>query len=306
MHKLIYWGTPLFAVPALQALIDAGLVTAVVTQPGKPHGRGRTTIEPSPVQVVAEQAHIPILAPLTLKETAFRAALEQLLPATFMVVAYGKIIPEDILALSELPAINIHPSLLPLYRGLSPIQSVLAAGETQTALTLMALDVAMDHGPILAQKKVSIVPTDTFVSLSDKLRFTAEQFVMKYVPLYLAGELKPVTQDHNRATYCKKVTPEDGMLDFTQTVTVCNNKIRAYNPWPGAYCIQKGKRIKIISATPHAGRIPYEGSFGTLADGHLGISCSDGYLNIMTVQQEGKQAMNSADFLRGNSRLFGW
>lgn len=299
-HKIIFWGTPLFAVPTLKSLLDANFVRAVVTQPDKPQGRGHAIILPSPVKEVAFAAGVPVLQPERLDD-AFIAELEKQGPATFLVLAYGKIIPDAVLAKSELPAINIHPSLLPDLRGPSPIQTALLRGYTQTGITLMQLDREMDHGPVIAQKKVIIVPDDTYATLSEKLSFMASQFLMKYVPRYLAGEIKAQVQDHTRATFSKMIKATDGALDLSEDASILSRKIKALNPWPGTWIVVGGKRLKILAATVSSKKP--EKSYAKTPTGTLLVRCGTGSLDVSRVQLEGKPPMSAVAFLNGHAAL---
>jgi methionyl-tRNA formyltransferase len=295
--KIIFWGTPQFAVPCLSVLCALDLVTAVVTQPDKSKGRGRSDHAPSPVKQVALKRAIPVLQPELLNDR-FIEALLKFCPATFCIVAYGKLIAQSVLDVSELPAINIHPSLLPDLRGPSPIQTALRLGYEVTGVSLIQVDKEMDHGPILAQKKVAISPTDTLTSLSEKISFASAQFVQKYIPRYLESDLKAMPQDHSRATFTKLLKADDGLLDLDKTAVELHNVIRALNPWPGTYLMWNKKRLKLLRSTPvkQSGAL---NAFSRTSSGRLGIRCKGGALEIETVQLEGKKPMSSIEFLNG-------
>lgn len=299
-RKIIFWGTPLFAVPSLKAMVDAGVVRAVVTQPDKPQGRGHSTILPSPVKEVALASGLPVLQPEKLDD-ALIAELRAHGPATFLIVAYGKIIPDAVLDRSELPAINVHPSLLPDLRGPSPIQTALLRGYTQTGITLMQLDTEMDHGPIIAQKKVIIVPDDTYATLSEKLSFMASQFLTKHVSQYLAGKCEAHVQDHARATYSKMIKASDGALDVSKDAEVLLRKIKALNPWPGTWLVVGGKRLKILTASVSAKKP--EKNYMKTPDGMLLVRCGTGSLVVSQVQLENKSPMSALAFLNGHMAL---
>lgn len=305
---VILWGTPAFAVPALKLLIEKNLLKAVVTKEPKRQGRGLKKILSSPVDEEAKKAGIPVLTPTRLIDPDFRSNLAQWLPATFLVIAYGKIIPDDILALSTMPAINIHPSLLPELRGPSPIQTAILLGHTQTGLTLMQLDNEVDHGPILAQKKITLSPTDTATTLTEKLSFSCPQFLEKYLPAYLAGALAPAPQDHARATFTKKITASDGLLNpAEQTTDEALRHIRAFNPWPGTYISLGQRRLSIASAAvlPVSTPSTNPGTLFETPNKMLGIQFSDGAIEALQVQREGGTLMNSRDFLRGHRTILG-
>ena len=297
--KIIFWGTPAFAVPSLDALLELESVCAVVTQPDRRQGRGRRSLVPTPVASRAHEHHIPVLQPEKF-DAAFIARLRSYLPATFCTVAYGKLIPENILELSEFPALNLHPSLLPRWRGPSPIQYVLLHGETQTGLTLMVMDAEMDHGPIVAQKKIAVSMNDTYLSLSEKLSLAARQFMSKHVPQYLGGTLRPSVQDHSKATYSKLIKAADAALDLSLSAGEALNRIRALNPWPGTYVMWKGNRLGIQSANATPEQSSNGRNFFKLKDNSLGIAFSGGALQAVTVQLPGKRQVHSRDFLHGN------
>lgn len=299
-RKIIFWGTPLFAVPSLKALIDEGVVSAAVTQPDKPQGRGRATVIPSPVKELVVARGLPVIQPEHF-DSEFHDALRAYGSATFLIVAYGRLIPNEVLGWSQRPAINLHPSLLPDLRGPSPIQTALLKGYTQTGLTLMQLDADMDHGPILAQKKVAIAPNDTFVSLSEKLSFMSAQFLVKHISRYLAGECEAHVQDHARATYSKIIKASNGELDLSQGADVLLRKIRALNPWPGTWVMVKGKRLKILSAS-FSSEAPSK-RYTKTSTGTLRVRCGTGSLEVARVQLEGKSPMSALEFLNGHAAL---
>ncbi len=296
--QIIFWGTPLFAVPILSQLINLGVVSAVVTQPDRLQGRGRKTRLSSPVKQLAEQAGLPVLAPEKLSEPGFRQALEALGSNVFVVAAYGKIIPQSILDLSAPRAINVHPSLLPKYRGPSPIQAALLAQDKVTGVTLIQLDDQMDHGPIIAQEQVEISPEDTAVVLSEALSLLAAKMLATTLPSYLAGQIELKVQDHAQATYCKLIQPEDAALDLSKTVAELYAHIRAMQPWPGSYVQWNALRLKIHGAKPLPGIRP-TALFTRSQAGNLLIRASDGAIEALTVQLEGKPSMPSVSFLNG-------
>jgi len=303
MKHIIFWGTPEFALPSLDALHSAGYVRGVVTQPDKRQGRGRKESIPPPVKAAAQKYQIPLAQPEEF-DGAFREWLNEHGPATFFVVAYGTIIPDSILALSELPAINLHPSLLPEFRGASPIEGALMQGRELTGLTLMQLDSELDHGPILAQKKIAIRPTESYTQLSEKLSLASAQFVGKYIPQYLSGALEAIPQDHVRATHCKRLTLSDGALNLSNNTAELYNMIRALNPRPGTFIMWNGKRVKIIDARPVKGTRS-AARFSRSENGKLILTTRDGMLEVVTVQLEGKKPMSSADFLNGYPEILG-
>ncbi|MFA6252694.1 MAG: methionyl-tRNA formyltransferase [Patescibacteria group bacterium] len=293
--KIIFWGTPSFSLPSLEELHKLGLVQAVVTQVSKPAGRGRK-MNDSPVKLWADKEKLPVLALQKLDDN-FIKEIKKYLPATFVVVAYGKIIKQDILNLSELPAINIHPSKLPEFRGPSPIQATLLAGEKKTAVTLMQLDEKMDHGPIIKQSEVRISEQDNFITLSDKLAKAGALLLKENIIDYLEGKSIVVAQDDTQATICGLIQKEDGLINWNESADVIKNKIRAYNPWPSAYTKLSGLEIKIMSARISQKKLkPAELS---IEQNHLYLGTDTTALEILELQPAGKKIMSAQDFIRG-------
>ncbi|PIR06394.1 MAG: methionyl-tRNA formyltransferase [Candidatus Komeilibacteria bacterium CG11_big_fil_rev_8_21_14_0_20_36_20] len=296
--KIIFWGTPDFALPGFQTLQQMGLVRAVVTQPDKPAGRNKKTLS-SPIKIEAQKNNLPVLEP-EIFNNEFINDLKKYLPATFMIIAYGRIIPDKILKLSELLALNIHPSQLPLLRGPSPIQTALLKGFKITGISLMQLDSQMDHGPLLAQEKIEINPEDNFLTLSKKLTSISQDILAKNVIKYLSNQLTPLPQDHQQATFCKIIKKEDGRIDWLKPAQEINNQIRAFNPWPSAFFDLNGLNIKIFKAQITENNLkPAE----ILIDqDKLIIGTSQKSLEILELQPAGKKIMRAAEFIRGYQR----
>lgn len=293
--KIIFWGTPLFAIPSLRELHKLGIVKAVVTRASKPAGRGRQ-ISDSPVKIWAEENKLPVLAFIKLGSD-FIVELKKYLPATFVVVAYGKIIKQDVLDLSELPAINLHPSKLPEFRGPSPIQAALLSGQAITAVSIMQLDDQMDHGPLLTQEEVKIDPKDNFASLSEKLSSSGAKVLKSIIIPYLAGEIKPILQDDSAATLCSLIQKEDGLIKWEESAELIKNKIRAYTPWPSAYTKLSNVEVKILSAKISTKRLkPAEIE---IQREQLFVGTGTNALEILELQAAGKKPMLAADYVRG-------
>jgi methionyl-tRNA formyltransferase len=301
-QRIVFWGTPAFAVPILDVLIELSIVAALVTQPDRLQGRGRKLQAPSPVKIRALEAQVPVLSPDTLTDPSFIEALRALGPIVFFVAAYGNIIPPSILALSSPAAVNVHPSLLPRYRGPSPIQAALLAQDTVTGVTLIQLDDQMDHGPIIIQKEVVITSDDTALTLSEKLAHEGAQLTKKVLHPYLSGEMLLTPQNHAHATYCKLLRSEDALLDLSKPVAELYAHIRALEPWPGSYLMWGKTRLKIHTARilPHKLQ---DALFARSEAGNLLIKASDGIIEALTVQLEGKSALSSAAFLRGHPAI---
>lgn len=293
--KIIFWGTPLFSIPSLEKLYRLGIVNVVVTQASKPAGRGRQ-LSHSPVKIWAEQHQLPVLA-FTKLDDDFILELKKYLPATFVVVAYGKIIKQEILDLSELPAINLHPSRLPEFRGPSPIQSAILAGQEKTAVTIMQLDDKMDHGPIIRQEEVLIAAEDNFITLSDKLSIKGADLLKNTVIDYLHGTAQITPQDDNLAIICHMIQKEDGLINWQESAEMIKNKIRAYNPWPSAYTNLSGIDLKIFTSKISDKKLkPAEIE---IQNNQFFIGTGTQALEILELQPAGKKIMSAADYIRG-------
>ncbi len=286
--KILFLGTSDFAVPALQALVDSGYeVVGVVTVPDKPVGR-KKLVTPPPVKVLAHKYNLQIFQPEKLKEND--ELLKQLLTLDSTIgvtVAYGKIIPEELLGLPKLGVINIHPSLLPKYRGPSPIQTALLNGDKETGVTIMQVDAQVDHGAILAQEKMVIEKNDNYSSLQTKLAKTGANLLISTLLRYLSTELKPQAQNESKATFTKIIKTEDGEIAESESVEQALNKIRALNPEPGTYTIINGKRLKILEARPTTDL--------TKPILHL----TDGAIEFLKVQSDGGRPMSGQDWRNG-------
>ncbi len=298
--KIIFWGSPAFALPSLESAHQLAEITAVITRPDSQQGRGlqaKSTL----IKKRAQELGLKVLTPEKLDQT-FIEQLRPYLPATFLIVAYGKIIPQAVLDLSQLPSLNIHPSLLPKYRGPSPIQSAILNGEIQTGVSLMQLDAQMDHGPIVKQISVAIEPTETSEQLHDKLAIISAQVLQGGLPEYLKSSIMAKAQDDSQATICKLIKKEDGLIDWNFSAEKVYNLIRAFNPWPGSYFDWNGRHLKIIEAIPATienKRNP--GEFYRQED-RLLINCSDKPLQIKRLQLEGKKEMTATEFMNGYLR----
>jgi len=295
MKKVIFWGTPEFAVPSLEKLTQLGLVNAVITQRDKPSGRGKK-IQSSPIKIAAEKYNLPVLCPEKLDQ-AFLNELQKYLPATFAVVAYGKIIPKKILDISELPALNIHPSFLPELRGPSPIQTAIWQGLSQTGISLMVLDEKMDHGPILAQNRVKIEPLEAYFELYKRLSSLGGELLAQVLPDYLEGQIKPWPQDDSQATFCRLIQKSDGQINWSDTTAQIINQIRALNPWPGTTATINNLDIKILSALPASQKV--DAGKIVIIDDKLLVGTADSAIQVVRCQPPGKKEMSAADFIRG-------
>ncbi|MBI2039438.1 MAG: methionyl-tRNA formyltransferase [Candidatus Niyogibacteria bacterium] len=304
--RFIFFGTPKFAVFVLDELERKNLKPLlVVTAPDKPAGRGLRAA-PSPVKKRAESHGIPVFQPPTLKtaEAAERIAKEH--ADVFVVAAYGKMIPADILELPTHKTLNIHPSLLPRWRGADPIRAAILAGDTETGVSIMQLDEKLDHGPIVAQKSVPI-GEKTYEELEGELARLGGEMIADILPRWLAGKIESREQNHDQATFTKKITKEDGHLDWNEPAEMIERKIRALNPWPGTYAFwkrgEKMLRLRILEART----VSASGKPGTVIPVNDGfaVACANGAIRIKTIQLEGKKATPSAEFARGYPDIIG-
>ncbi|MBI2891091.1 MAG: methionyl-tRNA formyltransferase [Nitrospirae bacterium] len=301
--RVVFAGSSTFSVPVLEALLKGpDSVAAVVTTPDRPRGRGLHP-EPSAVKSAAERYGIAVFTPERLSDPAFLEALSTLSPAVGVVVAYGKIIPSPALTLPALGWVNIHASLLPLYRGAAPIQWALINGERETGVTLFLLDREVDHGPVLAKTRVPIRPGETAATLHDRLAEVGAELLSETLPRWADGKIRPRPQDHARATYAPKITKEDGRIAWKDPADVIERKIRALHPWPGAYARLDSLNLRILAGTTRAdstGAAP-PGSI-TRTDPHgIEVACGEGRLVITRVQPESRRPMSAGDFLHGHA-----
>jgi methionyl-tRNA formyltransferase len=304
--KLVFCGTPRFAVPTLEALLHAGHdVELVISQPDKPVGRGQMLTAP-PVKQTAIAAGVPVTQPDRIRNNAeFRAQLETIAPDAIVVVAYGRIIPPWMLALPRLGCINLHGSLLPKYRGAAPIQWAVACGETVTGNTTMLLEEGLDTGPTLLRQELSIAPAQTAADLFDILARAGAPLMVETLAGLADGSVKPKPQDHSLATLAPLLGREDGRMDFElHTAKQLKDRWRGFQPWPGAFTRLDGKKLIV-----HRLDVADEGQ-GTetelapgqihVADTQLFVACARGtWLELLEVQLEGKRRLSAAEFLRG-------
>ena len=275
--KIIFFGSFQYAVPALEAFIKNSYeILAIVTNPDSLQGRKKELVA-SPVKLAAQQAGLNVIQPEKLRHNAeFLEYLKSLNPDLNIVVAYGKIIPKEIIELPKYGTINIHPSLLPAYRGPSPVQTAILNGEKETGVTIMQIDEEVDHGPILAQAKYQISPNAYYQQITRELFQTGAELLIKTMPDWLAGKVIPRPQNHSSATFTKKFSWPDGRIDWNQPAEKIFNQIRALNPEPGTWTTFNGKILKILKASLSKGST----------------------LVLEEVQPEGKKAMAFEDFLR--------
>ncbi len=306
-YRVLFMGTPDFAVPTLQALIASPEyeVVAVATRVDKPAGRGRR-LRPSPVKEVALEHGIPVFQPRSLrKDPDAVAALAATEPDLIVVTAYGLILPKSVLDIPRHGCVNVHASLLPRWRGASPIAAAILAGDEVTGITIMLMDEGMDTGPILAQAREPIMPTDTTGSLAHRLSSLGARLLMETLPRWVAGEIEPTPQDDASATYAPMIKKEQGRIDWGKPATVLEREVRAYQPWPGSFTTWRGKLLKVLGATASpepAGGEP--GSVVQVADG-VGVATGEGTLLLRRLQMAGKKPTDVESFLRGHREFVG-
>ncbi|NLY71781.1 MAG: methionyl-tRNA formyltransferase [Clostridiales bacterium] len=301
--NIVYMGTPDFAVPALRRIHEEGHnIKLVVTQPDRPRDRGKK-LRPTPVKVIAEELGIPVCQPDRIKNNdEFLDKLKEIAPDLIVVVAYGKILPKEILDIPKYGCINIHASILPKYRGPAPIQHAILSGDSETGVTLMYMAEGMDTGDMI-DTRTTLIDKKTAGELHDELAILGAEMLIDNLTDLKSGEAKRIKQDESLATYAPMIYKKDGLIDFNKSPVEIERQIRAMTPWPGAYTFYKGEQMKVISAHPHEsdekedkqpGTISYVGPEG------IGIVTKDGLLLVTEIQMPGKRAMKVSEFLKGN------
>lgn len=304
--RIIFMGTPDFAVGTLQALVDAGHeVVLAVTQPDKPQGR-KQILTPPPVKTAAQQAGIPVYQPVRVREQASIDYLRSFSPELIVVAAFGQILPKELLDMPRYGCINVHASLLPKYRGAAPIQWAILNGDATTGVTIMRMDVGLDTGDMIAKTELAIAPEDTGGSLFDRLAEAGAALCVQTIPSIVDGTAVYTPQDEAAATKVGQISKKDGRMDFTGTAIQLADQVRALNPWPSAYTSLNGKTLKIWSAAVRQENSrEAAGCLAFVDKDSFGIQTGDGVLVCREVQYEGKKRMSAADFLRGNALCAG-
>ena len=296
--RIAFLGTPEFALPSLEALIRRGDTLAVFTQPDRPVGR-KAILTPPPVKVLAEQHDVPVFQFEKIRSAEGRAALEAFAPDLMVTAAFGQLLSAKNLAIPRLGTINVHGSLLPKYRGASPIQSAIIAGETETGVTTMMTDVGMDTGDMLLKTVTPIGTNETYGELSDRLSVLGAELLLKTLDALESGALFRTPQDPEEATVCHMLTKEDGHIDCKRTAKAVHDLVRGTNPWPCAFVMLDGQPLKIFE-TKRTDEV-FSDVPGTLRERHgkLYLLCSDSALEITALQASGKKRMDAGTFLRG-------
>jgi methionyl-tRNA formyltransferase len=303
--RIVFMGTPSFAAIPLRALVAAGHeIVGVVTQPDRAAGRSKTPQAP-PVKLAALELGLPVFQPPTLKDDQAMEMLRSLQPDVGVVAAYGEILRKNVLDIPPLGYLNIHPSLLPLYRGPTPVNAAILAGDEITGVSIIRLVRAMDAGPIIAQATLTLPRDARAGALTDELFEIGAQLLVGALPLYAAGEIQPQPQDDSQASYCKMLSKEDGRIDWSLPALVIERMIRAYDPWPGAFTIWNGQPLKISAASVDADWRGDEAPGTVLDSTTLKVATGSGALELQQLQPAGKRQMNGNDWLRGQRGVVG-
>jgi methionyl-tRNA formyltransferase len=317
--RIVFIGAGEIGVPTLRALLDSEHeVVAVVTQPDKPVGRERR-IEPPPIKkeitrnggfqtavgrsAAGKPPLLEVLQPAKIKDPQPIEAIRGITPDLIVVIAYGQILPRDVLEIPRVACLNLHASLLPRWRGAAPVQAAIAAGDCETGITVMYMDEGLDTGDILLQRNLEILPNDTGRSLHDRLAQIAPETLLESLRLLAAGNAPRIPQANARATYAPKLKREHGQIDWSESAEAIERKIRAYNPWPGAFMKVDRQNLKVFSASV----VDLNGQSGEILrrDKDLIVATGKGALSLAEVQLEGKRRMSAGEFLRGHAALLG-
>jgi len=317
--RVVFMGTPQFALPSLRALVEGGYnIVGVYTRPDRPTGRGRA-LTPSAVKTAALQYGLPLFQPAGLRRPEAVEELAALKPDVIVACAFGVILRQPVLDIPPKGVLNIHPSLLPRHRGASPIPAAILAGDEQTGLTIMLIDPGMDTGPILSQRTVPISPWDTSGSLGERLAVVGAKLLLEVLPRWLADEIEPQAQDDSLATHAPLLSKEDGVIDWTLPATDIWRRVRAFNPWPGASTTLEGQTLLIWEAWPlsvdseeePATVLPLTAEQRQMLPSEAGeeealaVQTGEGLLTILRLQRAGRRSLTAAEFMRGQRNLFG-
>lgn len=310
--RIVFLGSPAYSVLVVEALAQAGHdIVGVVTQPDRPAGRGRTPV-PTPVKAWAEDRGVPALQPRSFRSEEAVARVETLAPDAIVVAAYGRFLPESVLALPPRGCLNLHPSLLPRHRGPSPVAEALLQGDATTGVSVMLMDQGMDSGPVLAQEEEPVLAEDTTESLTWRLFRRGAALTARTLAAWERGEIRPAPQDHESATFSRLLRREDGEVDWTQPASRLAAIARAYHPWPGAHTRWGGQIVKLleVSALPADAASASGSTPGTVVglpagSPGAGVVTGDGVLGIHRLQMEGKRAVDVEEFLRGHPSFIG-
>ncbi len=294
--KIIFLGSDAFAVPAVDTLhASPHELVLCVTQPDRPQGRGRQIL-PCPVRRRAIELAIPTITPEKIGDAV--AELAALQPDLAVVTAYGQYLPKSILAIPRLGFINIHPSLLPEYRGAAPMQWAIADGKIETGVTIQQVVSKMDAGPILAQRTVPLDPDETLLTIEPRLAALGAEMLLAVVDQLERGTAEPRVQDESRVTWARKLQKEDARMDWTLAARTLHNRVRGFQPWPGTFCMVGENRLRVLRTRVEGGSAAPGTMVAAGGEGPV-VACGEGALCLLEVQPEGKRAMSGADYLRG-------
>ena len=307
--RIIFMGTPEFAVPSLEALINNSYqVVAVFTQPDKRAGRGQQIIS-SPVKQLALSRGLDVVLIEKFKVAGTVEKLTALAPDLIVVAAFGLLLPPEVLNLPKFGCLNVHPSLLPRHRGASPVAAAILQGDEKTGVTIMLLDAGMDTGPILNQREVPISDEDTTGSLGVKLSQVGARLLIETLPLWIEGRIKPRPQDDGAASYSRMIKKEDGEVDWRLSAQELWRRVRAFDPWPGCYARWRDKRLKLVKVLPLYGEKSDEPgqviALSLPAPVTVGVETGDGVLGLVSIQLEGKRELSAEEFVRGQRDFIG-
>lgn len=300
--RIVFFGTDNFAAHVLTSLHEHYNVVGVVTVPDAPVGR-KQILQETPVAALANELGIKVFKPASLKkDLEIEPALKTLNADIFVVAIYSKIIPQNILDIPPHGNINVHPSLLPHYRGPAPIRTPLLQGDTKTGVSILLMDAEVDHGPLLATEEIDIAPNDTNITLTEKLSHLAAPLLVRALDGYINGSITPVPQEHTKATFTHIVSKEDGCINWNKPANEIYNMWRAYQIWPGIYTTWNGKLLKIIECKVQmdSGQFAVDSMTGTVLLGGVIVCGQNTYLQIIKLQPEGKQPMDTKAFINGN------
>lgn len=295
--RVVFMGSPDFALPTLQALTDNSRVIGVVTQPDRPAGRGRA-LKPPPVKTLTEDLGLPVYQPASLKKPEAIERISKWEPDVIVVAAFGQILRKNLLGLPPYGCVNVHASLLPRWRGAAPINAAILHGDAETGVTIMKMAQGLDTGPVLSTRSTPIGPEETAGELSDRLALMGAELLTETLSDYITGKIIPQPQEDEAATYAPMLTKEDGLLDFTQSAEALSRKVRAFSPWPGTFTHWQGKPLKIHRAQPLTGPAGEPGKT-TVQEGLPAIYTADGVLLLDQLQPAGKKPMAGEVFLNG-------
>lgn len=304
--KIIFFGTPEFSETILDSLIKAGHdIAGVFTRPDQKVGR-RQEWKKTPVKILAEKKNIPVFTPGKLDETAI-AKVRNLLPSIIITAAYGKIIPQSILDIPKFGALNVHPSLLPKFRGPSPIQNALLSGEKETGTTIMLMNAGIDTGDILKQENFSIDPADKLPELSQKLASLSAKLLLETIPLQIEEKIEPQKQNNDEASLCRIIKKGDGRIDWRESAESIYNRYRAFYPWPGIFTIWNGKRIKLnkVSLAENNQEKNHPTGKVFMHNTKIAIQAKEGAIILEELQLEGKPSIKTVDFVNGYKNFIG-